>query len=188
LIRSGLYAAELLSHCQPTSKENIAGTWSPAVNNTTTTTYTFTPSGSACATTAQLTVTVYSTGKHQPFDPLRTCMPSGLYDHTATKHAKENIAVPRSPAVNNTTTTTLYICYSIRICMCNNSTADCNSYSTGNTTCDPIGPVCSGLYDQLTTNHLKKIFAGTWSPAINNTQPLLIHLLHQESAVLQQHS
>jgi hypothetical protein len=42
----------------PTSKENIAGTWSPAVNNTTTTTYTFTPSGSACATTAQLTVTV----------------------------------------------------------------------------------------------------------------------------------
>jgi hypothetical protein len=50
-------------------KRNIAGTWSPAVNNTATTTYTFTPSGSACATTAQLTVTV--TPQVTPtFDPI----------------------------------------------------------------------------------------------------------------------
>lgn len=40
------------------STNNIQGTWSPAVNNTQTTTYTFTPSAGQCATTAQLTVTV----------------------------------------------------------------------------------------------------------------------------------
>ncbi|NCU76225.1 MAG: hypothetical protein EBV59_04615 [Synechococcaceae bacterium WB7_1C_051] len=40
------------------STNNVQGTWSPAVNNTQTTTYTFTPSAGQCATTAQLTVTV----------------------------------------------------------------------------------------------------------------------------------
>lgn len=40
------------------STNNIQGTWSPAVNNTQTTTYTFTPSAGQCATTAQLSVTV----------------------------------------------------------------------------------------------------------------------------------
>ncbi|MBK8441921.1 MAG: hypothetical protein IPL35_00260 [Sphingobacteriales bacterium] len=43
----------------PTSSTNsINGSWSPAVNNTATTTYTFTPSAGQCATTATLTVTV----------------------------------------------------------------------------------------------------------------------------------
>jgi uncharacterized protein YjdB len=41
-----------------TSTNNIQGTWTPAVNNTQTTTYTFTPSAGQCATTAQQTVTV----------------------------------------------------------------------------------------------------------------------------------
>src|SRR5205085_10467189 len=37
-----------------TSKNNIAGTWSPAIDNTKTTTYTFTPAAGECATTATL--------------------------------------------------------------------------------------------------------------------------------------
>ena len=41
-----------------TSTNNIQGTWAPAVNNTQTTTYTFTPSAGQCATTAQQTVNV----------------------------------------------------------------------------------------------------------------------------------
>ena len=41
-----------------TSTNNIQGTWSPAVNNTQTTTYTFTPSAGQCATSATLTVNV----------------------------------------------------------------------------------------------------------------------------------
>jgi uncharacterized protein YjdB len=40
------------------STNNVQGTWSPAVNNTQTTTYTFTPAAGQCATTAQLTVNV----------------------------------------------------------------------------------------------------------------------------------
>ena len=40
------------------SSNGIQGTWSPAINNTQTTTYTFTPSVGQCATTAQLSVPV----------------------------------------------------------------------------------------------------------------------------------
>jgi hypothetical protein len=43
-----------------TSSNGITGTWSPAINNAATTTYTFTPTAGQCATTAQMTVTVNS--------------------------------------------------------------------------------------------------------------------------------
>jgi len=41
-----------------TSTNSISGTWSPAVDNTTTTTYTFTPDGGQCATSEDMTVNV----------------------------------------------------------------------------------------------------------------------------------
>jgi gliding motility-associated-like protein len=41
-----------------TSNNGITGTWSPAVNNQQTTTYTFTPTAGQCANTAQMTVVV----------------------------------------------------------------------------------------------------------------------------------
>src|SRR5438034_11812825 len=45
----------------PTSSTNatpITGSWSPVLNNTATTTYTFTPTAGQCATTTTLTITV----------------------------------------------------------------------------------------------------------------------------------
>ena len=47
-----------LSALPTTSTNNITGTWSPALNNTATTTYTFTPDAGQCATTATMTITV----------------------------------------------------------------------------------------------------------------------------------
>jgi hypothetical protein len=44
-----------------TSNNSITGTWSPAINNTATTTYTFTPTTGLCATTATMAITVNST-------------------------------------------------------------------------------------------------------------------------------
>ena len=41
-----------------TSTNGITGTWSPAINNTATTTYTFTPNQGQCATTATLTIQI----------------------------------------------------------------------------------------------------------------------------------
>lgn len=49
---------DTLSPLPTTSDEGITGTWSPALNNTSTTTYTFTPDSGQCATTATLVITV----------------------------------------------------------------------------------------------------------------------------------
>jgi len=47
-----------LSALPTTSNNGYTGTWSPALNNTATTTYTFTPDAGQCATTTTLTITV----------------------------------------------------------------------------------------------------------------------------------
>ena len=47
-----------LSALPTTSTNGISGTWSPALNNTSTTTYTFTPAEGQCASTASMTITV----------------------------------------------------------------------------------------------------------------------------------
>jgi hypothetical protein len=50
-----------LSALPTTSSNGITGTWSPALDNTATTTYTFTPTAGQCATTATLTIVVNRT-------------------------------------------------------------------------------------------------------------------------------
>lgn len=47
-----------LSPLQTISLNGITGTWAPALNNTATITYTFTPTAGQCATTATLTIIV----------------------------------------------------------------------------------------------------------------------------------
>lgn len=51
-------SGESLLALSTTSTNGITGTWSPALNNTATTTYTFTPNAGQCALTTTLTVTV----------------------------------------------------------------------------------------------------------------------------------
>jgi hypothetical protein len=48
----------LIAPLPSTSTNGITGTWSPALDNTATTTYTFTPDAGQCATTATLTIVV----------------------------------------------------------------------------------------------------------------------------------
>jgi gliding motility-associated-like protein len=43
------------------SNNGITGTWTPAINNTNTTTYTFTPSAGQCSSTTSMTVQVFAT-------------------------------------------------------------------------------------------------------------------------------
>ena len=64
----------------PTSSTNIpsiTGTWSPALNNTATTTYTFTPNVGQCGTTTTLTITVNPTVT-PTFDPVAPICTGGI--------------------------------------------------------------------------------------------------------------
>jgi gliding motility-associated-like protein len=87
-----------------TSTNSINGTWSPAVNNITTTTYSFTPAAGSCASTTTMTITV-----NQPTVPTFTqvaaiCSGDPLAPLPTT--STNGINGTWSPAVNNTTTTT----------------------------------------------------------------------------------
>ncbi|MEY4288988.1 MAG: hypothetical protein RLZZ30_1076 [Bacteroidota bacterium] len=55
---AAICAGSALNALPTTSTNAITGTWSPALSNQLTTTYTFTPSAGVCATTATLTITV----------------------------------------------------------------------------------------------------------------------------------
>lgn len=146
------------------SNNGIAGTWSPAVNNTATTTYTFTPSSGACATTATMTVTINNPTNPQFTNPGPICSGATL---TLPSVSNDGTSGAWSPAVNNTATTTYTF---------TPNTGQCANVATMNVvvnnlvtpTFNPIGPICSGanlLLPATSTNGIN----GTWSPAPNNT-------------------
>ncbi|SHE91333.1 Por secretion system C-terminal sorting domain-containing protein [Flavobacterium fontis] len=93
-----------LSALPTTSNNGIVGTWTPALDNTQTTTYTFTPNAGQCATTASLTITVNSlvTPTFSPVAPICQGAPLAALPTTSTN----GITGAWSPALDNTQTTT----------------------------------------------------------------------------------
>ncbi len=86
-----------------TSNNGITGTWSPALNNTNTTTYTFTPTSNPCAPTVTLEIIVnpIRVPTFQPIDPI--CSGDTLPPLPIT--SINGIDGTWSPAINNTSTT-----------------------------------------------------------------------------------
>jgi uncharacterized protein (TIGR02145 family) len=87
-----------------TSTNGVTGTWSPAINNTTTTTYTFTPTAGTCANTTTMTISV-----NPIVTPTFTQVPSvcsGTAISVLPTTSTDGITGTWSPAINNTTTTT----------------------------------------------------------------------------------
>jgi gliding motility-associated-like protein len=86
-----------------TSTNGIVGTWSPAINNNATTTYTFTPTV-GCATTASMTINVTPT-VNPVFDPIAPiCSGSVLPDLPI--ESNNGVSGTWTPAPNNMATTT----------------------------------------------------------------------------------
>ncbi|MFN5772340.1 lamin tail domain-containing protein, partial [Flavobacterium sp.] len=87
-----------------TSNNGITGIWSPALNNTATTTYTFTPNAGQCATTTTLTITV-----NPQVTPTFTAVApicSGATLAALPTTSNNGISGTWAPALNNTATTT----------------------------------------------------------------------------------
>jgi hypothetical protein len=86
-----------------TSTNNIQGTWTPAVNNTQTTTYIFTPSAGQCATTAQQTVNV---NPNPTISGVNTLCPNASIQLTGSGTAAANNAWVSGTPANGTVTST----------------------------------------------------------------------------------
>jgi len=133
-----------------TSLEGITGAWSPAINNTATTVYTFTPDPGQCANSTTLTITV-TPGVTPTFDAV------GPYCQGATIPAlptssTNGITGAWSPAINNTATTTYTFTPTDGQCASDaNMQIVINSLPTPSINPDPAF-VCSGDSIQLTAS------------------------------------
>jgi serine protease inhibitor len=148
-----------------TSNNGFTGTWSPAFNNTATTTYTFTPTAGQCALTTTMTITV-----NQPVTPTFTAVAAICSGNTLSAlptTSNNGVTGTWLPAINNTTTTTYTF---------TPNTGECASTATLTITVNqPVTPtftiiaaICNGDALTLPTTS-NNGFTGTWSPAFSNT-------------------
>ena len=148
-----------------TSLNGITGTWSPAINNTVTTIYTFTPNAGQCATTTTMTIQVGTVAPvFTQVAPICTGATLAALPTTSTN----GVVGTWSPALNNTATTTYTF---------TPSSGTCSSIATMTITVNPLSitpifldvtPICNGgtLLPLPTTS--QNGVTGTWSPALNN--------------------
>jgi gliding motility-associated-like protein len=148
-----------------TSLNSITGTWSPALNNAATTTYTFTPTAGQCANTASLVITV-----NPILTPNFTAVPaicSGATLSALPTTSSNLITGTWSPALNNTATTIYTFTPTAGQCA---TTATMTITVNPNVTplFNPVPAVCSGaIMTPLPTTSTNGI-TGTWAPALNN--------------------
>ncbi|MGY0391149.1 T9SS type B sorting domain-containing protein [Bizionia sp. KMM 8389] len=151
----------------PTSSDNgVTGTWSPAIDNTATTTYTFTPDAGQCATVETMTIVV-NIGIIPTFTQVAPiCEGEVLSPLPVT--SDNGVTGAWSPALNNTTTTTYTF---------TPDAGQCAAVETMTITVNPtvtpvftqVAPVCSGEAIASLPTSSDNGVTGTWSPAINNT-------------------
>ena len=156
----------VLSPLPTTSNNGITGTWSPALNNTATTLYTFTPTAGQCATTTTLTITV-NPNVVPVFNPVASAC-SGAPLAPLPTVSNNGIIGTWSPALDNTATTTYTFTPSV---------GQCATTTTMTIVVNPLVEpnfedlsICSGSVppnlDAMSPNGI----TGTWTPSsIDNT-------------------
>ena len=157
---------DVLAPLPTTSNDGIIGTWSPALDNTLTTRYTFTPDPDECANPTILTIVVNQ--KINPdFTPVDdTCTGTVLFPLPTTSN--NGVTGTWSPALDNTTTTLYTFTPDAGLCA-NPATLTILVIQKLDPIFDPINLICEGdLLAPLPTNSNQGI-AGTWSPALDNT-------------------
>jgi gliding motility-associated-like protein len=155
----------------PTSSTNgISGTWSPAINNTTTTTYTFTPASGQCATQTTMTVNVST-----PITPTFTqwgpyCQNDIIIQVILPETSNEGITGTWNPAMVSTSNAgNIVHTFTPNSGQCaNNQTMTVVINPSITPVFTQIAPICVGDNLTLPTTSTNSI-SGTWTPAVNNT-------------------
>jgi len=155
-----------LSALPTTSNNGITGTWSPALDNTTTTLYTFTPTAGLCATSATLTIAVNTTIATPTFNAVADiCAGASLSALPTT--STNGITGTWSPALNNASTTTYTFTPTAGQCA-NSTTLTITVNPVVTPTFNSVAAICAGAsLSALPTTSTNGI-TGTWSPALNN--------------------
>jgi gliding motility-associated-like protein len=150
-----------------TSNNGITGTWAPALNNTATTIYTFTPTTGQCASTANLTVTV-----NQPTTPTFTAVApicSGTALNALPTTSNNGITGSWAPALNNTATTIYTFTPTAGQCASATTLTITVNQTTSAPTFTAVAPICSGETLSALPTTSNNGITGSWAPALNNT-------------------
>jgi len=145
-----------------TSNNGIIGTWSPAFDPNTTTTYTFTPNAGQCAATVDMTIGI--TPLTSPdFTPIAdVCIGTSL---TIPTTSNNGITGTWSPAFDPTTTTLYTFTPNPNQCA-NQTTMTIGITPETTSTFSPIAPICEGTNIVLPTAS-NEGFTGAWNPAFD---------------------
>lgn len=155
-----------------TSNQGIIGSWTPIINNTQTTQYTFVPNSGQCAAQQTSAINIVSANT-----PVFNAMPSfciGDNIPSLPTFSNNGIEGVWSPAINNQTTTN----YTFTPVPVSNGPGFCAIPTTTtivvnpilNPTFNTINPVCAGSNIPTLPNTSLNNVSGTWSPSINNQQ------------------
>jgi len=157
---------DVITNISTTSNEGISGSWSPAIDNSQTTNYTFTPDLGQCSNTQTMEITI---------DPLVTptftqqgpyCEGDAVPNISTTSN--EGIIGSWSPAIDNSQTTTYTFTPDLGQCS-NTQTMEITIDPLVTPSFDQVGPYCEGSNPPaLTTNSLEGI-DGVWGPPGINT-------------------
>ena len=164
---AAICSGQALATLPTTSTNGIAGNWLPALNNTATTTYTFTPNTGQCATTATLQIVV--TPKITPTFSLVPSICSGQTLAALPTTSSNGIIGSWLPALNNTATTTYTFTPATGQCAVATTLSITVNAATIIPTFNPMASICIGQsLAPLPTTSTNGI-VGTWAPALNTT-------------------
>lgn len=149
------------------SNNGIVGTWSPAVNNTATTEYTFTPTINPCLVSTTMTIIVNPTNPIVAlFTPIAPICEGDVLNPLPLI-SNNGISGTWSPALNNLSTTVYTFTPTIGSCI-NPIQLTINVSPKITPSFTQVGPICEGsLLSNLPTLSSNGII-GNWSPALNN--------------------
>lgn len=150
-----------------TSINGVVGTWSPAFNNQSTTTYTFTPNGGQCAVSQQKTIAI-APNLNPVFNlPSTVCQNSSIASFPTI--STNGISGTWSPALNTAQTTTYTFTPSGQQCA-NSITHTLTVLNPISSTFNAVTPLCSGTsVNPLPLTSIEGL-TGSWSPSFNNQQ------------------
>jgi RHS repeat-associated protein len=163
-----IYVGGALSPLPTTSNNGIVGTWAPALNNATTTTYTFTPNAEQCATTATLTITVEPNTPITPTFNVVGPICSGRFLSLPTT-STNGIVGSWSPAVDNTATTTYTFTPNLGQGTTTTATIVVTVNPTITPTFDTVSSINSGQSLAALPTTSNNGYTGSWMPSIDNT-------------------
>ncbi len=151
-----------------TSSNGVTGTWSPAIDNTTTTTYTFTPTTGQCATNP-LTKTIVVNPITTVFNFFIAPICTGDFLAPLPTTSANGVTGTWAPALDNTATKTYTFTPTPGQCVTATTTIEIvvNSVIAVFT---PIEPICSGSYLAALPTTSTNGVSGSWSPDLDNTK------------------